>query len=113
MLIRKYWKWLLSLVLFAGVVAGGLVALRTLNANAAANDVTITFNAGKYGSSTQTLEAGSEIGIAVDAAEPPYIGWPNRDIFYGWSLTDGGSDRVDGSMIVNSDTTLYAILKKP
>lgn len=113
MLIRKHWKWLLSLVLFAGVVAGGLVSLRTLNANAAANDVTITFNAGKYGSSTQTLEAGSEIGIAVDAAEPPYIGWPNRDIFYGWSLTDGGSDRVDGSMIVNSDTTLYAILKKP
>lgn len=111
MLIRKYWKWLLLLVLFAGVVAGGLVALRTFNANAAVNDVTITFNAGKYGSSTQTLEAGSEIGIAVDAAEPPYIGWPNRDIFYGWSLTDGGSDRVDGSMIVNSDTTLYAILK--
>ena len=111
MLIRKHWKWLLSLVLFAGVVAGGLVALRTLNANAAANDVTITFNAGKYGSSTQTLEAGSEIGIAVDAAEPPYIGYPDTDIFYGWSLTDGGSDRVDGSMIVNSDTTLYAILK--
>lgn len=113
MLIRKHWKWLLSLVLFAGVVAGGLVSLRTLNANAAGNDVTITFNAGKYGSSTQTLEAGSEIGIAVDAAEPPYIGYPDTDIFYGWSLTDGGSDRVDGSMIVNSDTTLYAILKKP
>lgn len=111
MLIRKHWKWLLSLVLFAGVVAGGLVSLRTLNANAAGNDVTITFNAGKYGSSTQTLEAGSEIGIAVDAAEPPYIGYPDTDIFYGWSLTDGGSDRVDGSMIVNSDTTLYAILK--
>lgn len=111
MVKNKYWKWLLLLVLLAGVVAGGLVALRTLNANAAGNDVTITFNAGKYGSSTQSLEAGSEIGIAVDAAEPPYIGWPDRDIFYGWSLTDGGSDRVDGSMIVNSDTTLYAILK--
>lgn len=110
MVKNKYWKWLLLLVLLVGVVAGGLVALRTLNANAVGNDVTITFNAGKYGSSTQTLEAGSEIGIAVDAAEPPYIG-PNRDIFYGWSLTDGGSDRVDGSMIVNSDTTLYAILK--
>ena len=35
MLIRKYWKWLLSLVLLAGVVAGGLVALCALNANAA------------------------------------------------------------------------------
>lgn len=113
MLIRKYWKWLLLLVLLAGVVAGGLVALRTLNANAAGNDVTITFNAGKYGNSTQTLEAGSEIGIAVDAAEPPYIGYPDGKslVFYGWSLTDGGSDRVDGSMIVNSDTNLYAIFK--
>ena len=37
MLIRKHWKWLLSLVLFAGVVAGGLVSLRTLNANAVNN----------------------------------------------------------------------------
>lgn len=111
MVKNKYWKWLLSLVLLAGVVAGGLVALRTLNANAAGNNVTITFNSGKYGSSTQTLEAGSEIGIAVDAAEPPYIGYPDTDIFYGWSLTDGGSARVDGSMIVNSDTTLYAIFK--
>lgn len=35
MVKNKYWKWLLSLVLFAGVVAGGLVSLRTLNANAA------------------------------------------------------------------------------
>lgn len=35
MVKNKYWKWLLSLVLLAGVVAGGLVALRTLNANAA------------------------------------------------------------------------------
>lgn len=114
-MVRKYWKWLLSFVLLAGVVAGGLVALRTLNANAAGNDVTITFNSGECecGSSTQTLEAGSEIGIAVDAAEPPYVGYrPNKPlIFYGWSLTDGGSDRVDGSMIVNSDTTLYAIFK--
>lgn len=111
MVKNKYWKWLLSLVLLAGVVAGGLVALRTLNANAAGNNVTITFNSGRYGSSTQTLEAGSEIGIAVDGAEPPYMGYYESDIFYGWSLTDGGSDRVDGSMIVNSDTTLYAIFK--
>ena len=37
MVKNKYWKWLLSLVLFAGVVAGGLVALRTLNANAVNN----------------------------------------------------------------------------
>lgn len=37
MVKNKYWKWLLSLVLLAGVVAGGLVALRTLNANAANN----------------------------------------------------------------------------
>lgn len=37
MLIRKHWKWLLLLVLFAGVVAGGLVSLRTLNANAVNN----------------------------------------------------------------------------
>lgn len=111
-MVRKYWKWLLLLALLLGVVAGGLVALRTLNANAAGNDVTITFNAGKYGSSTQTLEAGSEIGIAVDAAEPPYIGLDYESlVFYGWSLTDGGSDRVDGSMIVNSDTTLYVIFK--
>ena len=114
MVKNKYWKWLLSLILLAGVVAGGLVSLCALNANAAGNDVTITFNAEKYGSynSTQTLEAGSEIGIAVDAAEPPYIGYNESLIFYGWSLTDGGSDRVDGSMTVNSDTTLYAIFKK-
>lgn len=37
MVKNKYWKWLLSLVLLAGVVAGGLVALRTLNANAVNN----------------------------------------------------------------------------
>lgn len=114
-MVRKYWKWLLSLVLLAGVVAGGLVALRTLNANAAGNDVTITFSSRECNCdiATQTLEAGSEIGIAVDGAEPPYMGnSPNKSlIFYGWSLTDGGSDRVDGSMIVNSDTTLYAIFK--
>lgn len=36
-MVRKYWKWLLSLVLLAGVVAGGLVALRTLNAYSADN----------------------------------------------------------------------------
>lgn len=113
-MVRKYWKWLLSLVLLAGVVAGGLFALRTLNANAAGNDVTITFKSreGECFNCTQTLEAGSEIGIAVDGAEPPYMGnSPNKSLFYGWSLTDGGSDRVDGSMIVNSDTTLYAIFK--